>query len=143
MYSFKSSAYFGVSVAKTQLDGSTKSSIALNSLQIVGLVGVSVGGGFVFSILYFLLMKKFAGPLIKVQCVLFILAMLGYAAYCFLAGVWIAGIILAIITLIMAYVLWCWRSRFVFDDLEFHSPRLCSRQLLESSRFTHQLSLWE
>ncbi|KAL3898090.1 MAG: hypothetical protein SGCHY_002969 [Lobulomycetales sp.] len=110
-------AFFGVDTAREELENNNDAStrtIPVSNTDLAGLVLVAIGGGFVLSIIYFMLMKKFAGTMIKIQAVLFLLAMAAYCAFFFLTGSFIGGIIIAVITIIYAVFLYSWRKRIPF-----------------------------
>lgn len=70
MVAFGICAFFGVDTAREELENNNDAStrtIPVSNTDLAGLVLVAIGGGFVLSIIYFMLMKKFAGTMIKIQ----------------------------------------------------------------------------
>ncbi len=70
--------------------------------------------GFVFTVIYFILIQKFAGTMIKVSLVLSVMIYLAAAIGFFIKQVWIAGGIMLLITLLIAFFFYRCRFRIPF-----------------------------
>jgi hypothetical protein len=115
-------AYLGIVTAAEELDKTTGgATLAISNTDITALVIISVGGGFFLSLIYFALMRKFAGTLIKIQAVLFIVAFVAYGAFLVYARQFIIGVIVLVIAAVVAYFLYSWRSRIPFAKIMLKS----------------------
>ncbi|KAJ3395197.1 putative choline transporter, neither null mutation nor overexpression affects choline transport [Lobulomyces angularis] len=112
-------AYFGISEAVTELSntgpsGTKTFKLNLSTAHLINLIIIAIGGGFVLSLIYFVLMQKFAGTMIKIQSVLFVLSMFGFAAFNLYLGSYVGGGIVFFIALLLAWLFWSWRHRIPF-----------------------------
>ncbi|KAI9005314.1 plasma-membrane choline transporter-domain-containing protein [Gaertneriomyces semiglobifer] len=96
--------------------------------DIGGIMGATIGAGFVLSALYFVLMQKFAGKLIKVSLVFQIAVLIALAVYYFYIGATVAGIIWVVFAGLLAFFFWSWRDRIPFAKLMLKTVTKITRQ---------------
>ncbi|KAJ3305724.1 hypothetical protein HDV03_001132 [Kappamyces sp. JEL0829] len=77
-------------------------------------VGIAAVVGLVFTVLYFLLLQRFAGKMIKASLVLSIVFTLAVSALFFYLGQVAPGVIWLIFAAIYAWCFWSWRFRIPF-----------------------------
>ncbi|KAJ3376335.1 putative choline transporter, neither null mutation nor overexpression affects choline transport, partial [Lobulomyces angularis] len=118
-------AYFGVNTAKDVYlniiskpkDASKPVDSPLTKISerdILYTVAIGVGGGFVFSLIYFFMMQLFAGSLIIIQSILLVASLLGVSAWYFYQAVYIPAVVFLVIGLLFAWFFFSWRSRIPF-----------------------------
>ncbi|KAJ3291793.1 putative choline transporter, neither null mutation nor overexpression affects choline transport [Borealophlyctis nickersoniae] len=85
--------------------------------DIGGILATSVGAGFVLSFVYFMMMQRFAGTLIKVTFILSILMTFGLAIAFFALRQYAAAILWLIFALLYTWCYFGWRSRIPFAKI--------------------------
>ncbi|KAJ3215755.1 putative choline transporter, neither null mutation nor overexpression affects choline transport [Clydaea vesicula] len=101
-------------LSNTGPSGTKTFKLNLSTAHLINLIIIAIGGGFVLSLIYFVLMQKFAGTMIKIQSVLFVLSMFGFAAFNLYLGSYVGGGIVFFIALLLAWLFWSWRHRIPF-----------------------------
>ncbi|KAJ3054888.1 putative choline transporter, neither null mutation nor overexpression affects choline transport [Rhizophlyctis rosea] len=121
-------AYFGISSLSSATNNQPTTQRPNNPNQtagfripgtadIIGILFASVGTGLVLSLIYFLMMQKFAGKLIKITFILSILLTVAAAAFFFATGQFASGIIWLLFAGLYAFCYWGWRSRIPFAKI--------------------------
>ena len=100
---------------RVDLNGGSTSAPVVAPQDIGYLVAGTTIFGFVLSVIYFVMMQKFASALIKATLVLTVLANIAFAILLFaITSSIIFPIILLVLAAIYAYVFWSWRHRIPF-----------------------------
>ncbi|TPX75851.1 hypothetical protein CcCBS67573_g02872 [Chytriomyces confervae] len=97
--------------------GSVSLSFKVSASDIGGLIAASVGTGVAFSVVYFMLMLKFPGPIIKFSYFVNVLLLAGMAAYTAYLKSYIACAIFAVLAFLVAVTYWGVRDRIPFSQL--------------------------
>ncbi|KAJ3269818.1 putative choline transporter, neither null mutation nor overexpression affects choline transport [Terramyces sp. JEL0728] len=98
--------------ATTSTSSNPQFSVSTNNF--IGVLVTSVGVGFIISVIYFFMMQKFAGTLIKITMILAIVMNFAVAALFFILGQFVTGIIMLVLAALTAWAYWSWRSRIPF-----------------------------
>ncbi|KAJ3326198.1 putative choline transporter, neither null mutation nor overexpression affects choline transport [Boothiomyces sp. JEL0866] len=88
--------------------------VSIPTGEIIGVLVTSAVVGFLLSVIYFFLMQRFAGTLIKVTLIIAIVVNFAIAALFFIVGQLIAGVFMLIIACLVAWAYWSWRFRIPF-----------------------------
>ncbi|KAJ3410813.1 putative choline transporter, neither null mutation nor overexpression affects choline transport [Chytridiales sp. JEL 0842] len=104
-----------VGPASTRTSSSTDTlSIPISTRDIGGLIGSAVGSGLVFSIIWFLLMLKFAGTMIHISYFLTFLIMVASTVYFAFIRQFVAAVIWAIFAVLFIVSYWWIRHKIPF-----------------------------
>ncbi|KAJ3326199.1 putative choline transporter, neither null mutation nor overexpression affects choline transport [Boothiomyces sp. JEL0866] len=98
----------------TSTDGTTDINLDVPAKDMIIGFSISAVAGFIFSLIYFLLIQKFAGTLITITLVLACALNFVIAGLFFALGQVVPAVIWLILAAIIAWCYWSWRSRIPF-----------------------------